>query len=204
MNRMARMKVEHAAEVIASEEALAHLARDPVMARLIERHGPYRWGLHPVFPSLVRAVVGQQLSNAVARTMFRRVAEATGLEPARLLALGEDGLRELGLARAKGRALVELARAQREGYFEGLEALPDKEAAERLVHLRGVGPWTAQMVLIFSLGRMDVWPTGDLGMVRQAERLYGLEGRAAVETLGERFRPWRSAAAHYLWAETDA
>ncbi|WP_456446598.1 DNA-3-methyladenine glycosylase family protein [Oceanithermus sp.] len=194
----------HLSERTAHPEALAHLARDPVMARLIERHGPYRWGLHPLFPSLVRAVVGQQLSNAVARTMFRRVQGATGLEPERLLELGEEGLRALGLARAKGRALVGLARAQREGYFEGIEALSDDEATARLVGLRGVGPWTAQMVLIFSLGRMDVWPTGDLGMLRQAERLYGLEGRAAVEALGERFRPWRSAAAHYLWAETDA
>jgi len=194
----------HLSERTAHPEALAHLARDPVMARLIERHGPYRWGLHPLFPALVRAVVGQQLSNAVARTMFRRVQGATGLDPERLLELGEEGLRALGLARAKGRALVGLARAQREGYFEGLEALSDDEATARLVGLRGVGPWTAQMVLIFSLGRMDVWPTGDLGMLRQAERLYGLEGRAAVEALGERFRPWRSAAAHYLWAETDA
>lgn len=194
----------HLSERTAHPEALAQLARDPVMARLIERHGPYRWGLHPVFPALVRAVVGQQLSNAVARTMFRRVQQATGLEPARLLALGEEGLRALGLARAKGRALAGLARAQLDGYFEGLETLPDEEAAARLTALRGVGPWTAQMVLIFSLGRMDVWPTGDLGMVRQAERLYGLASRAEVEALGERFRPWRSAAAHYLWAETDA
>ncbi|GEM90107.1 DNA-3-methyladenine glycosylase family protein [Oceanithermus desulfurans] len=194
----------HLSERTAHPEALAQLARDPVMARLIERHGPYRWGLHPVFPALVRAVVGQQLSNAVARTMFRRVQQATGLEPERLLALGEEGLRALGLARAKGRALEELARAQLEGYFAGLHTLSDEEAAARLVRLRGVGPWTAQMVLIFSLGRMDVWPTGDLGMVRQAERLYGLASRAEVEALGERFRPWRSAAAHYLWAETDA
>ncbi|HGY09542.1 MAG TPA: DNA-3-methyladenine glycosylase 2 family protein [Oceanithermus profundus] len=194
----------HLSERTAHPEALAHLARDPVMAALIERHGPYRWGLHPVFPALVRAVVGQQLSNAVARTMFRRVQQATELEPERLLALGEEGLRALGLARAKGRALEGLARAQLEGYFAGLEALPDDEAAARLTALGGVGPWTAQMVLIFSLGRMDVWPTGDLGMVRQAERLYGLATRAQVEALGERFRPWRSAAAHYLWAETDA
>ncbi|WP_287372071.1 DNA-3-methyladenine glycosylase 2 family protein [Oceanithermus sp.] len=194
----------HLSERTAHPEALAHLARDPVMARLIERHGPYRWGLHPVFPALVRAVVGQQLSNAVARTMFRRVQQATGLKPERLLELGEEGLRALGLARAKGRALAGLARAQLQGYFAGLAALPDDEAAARLTALGGVGPWTAQMVLIFSLGRMDVWPTGDLGMVRQAERLYGLATRAEVEALGERFRPWRSAAAHYLWAETDA
>lgn len=194
----------HLSERTAHPEALAHLARDPVMARLIERHGPYRWGLHPVFPALVRAVVGQQLSNAVARTMFRRVQEATGLEPERLLELGVEGLRGLGLARAKGRALVEIAGAQQAGYLEGLEGLSDDEAAAHLLRLRGVGPWTAQMVLIFSLGRMDVWPTGDLGMVRQAQRLYGLAGRAEVAALGARFRPWRSAAAHYLWAETDA
>ena len=198
------MTVEHLSQVTAEPDALELLARDEVMARLIERHGPYSWGLHPVFPSLVRAVVGQQLSNAVARTMFARLRDAGGLEPERLLELGEEGLRRLGLARAKGRALVGIARAELSGELAGLEELDDEQVAARLTSLRGVGPWTAQMVLIFSLGRLDVWPTSDLGMVRQAERLYGLSSREAVVELGRRFAPFRSAAAHYLWSEGDA
>jgi len=198
------VSVEHLELVEADERVLEHLARDAVMARLIERHGPYSWGLHPVFPSLVRAVVGQQLSNAVARTMFARLREATGIFPEGILELGEEGLRRLGLARAKGRALVGIARAELGGELAGLEELDDEQVAARLTALRGVGPWTAQMVLIFSLGRLDVWPTSDLGMVRQAERLYGLSSREAVVELGRRFAPYRSAAAHYLWSEGDA
>ena len=195
--------MEHLSQVEASPEVLAHLARDPVMAELIKRHGPYSWGLHPVFPSLLRAVVGQQLSNAVARTMFARLKEVTGLEPERVLELGEEGLRGLGLAYAKARALMGIARAELAGELAGLEELNDEEVTRRLTALRGVGPWTAQMVLIFSLGRLDVWPTSDLGMVRQAERLYGLTSKAEVEELGQRFTPYRSAAAHYLWTEGD-
>ena len=197
------MSIEHLSQVEASPEVLAHLARDPVMAELIAKHGPYSWGLHPVFPSLLRAVVGQQLSNAVARTMFARLKEATGLEPERLLELGEEGLRGLGLAYAKARALMGIARAELAGELTGLEELSDEEVTRRLTALRGVGPWTAQMVLIFSLGRLDVWPTSDLGMVRQAERLYGLASKAEVKELGRRFAPYRSAAAHYLWTEGD-
>ncbi len=198
------MSVAHSNEVKADPEVLAHLARDPVMASLIERHGPYSWGLHPVFPSLLRAVVGQQLSNAVARTMFARLKKATDLDPERVLELGEEGLRGLGLAYAKGRALLGIARAELAGELARLEELSDEEVSHKLTALRGVGPWTAQMVLIFSLARLDVWPTSDLGMVRQAERLYGLASKAEVEELGRRFAPYRSAAAHYLWTEGDA
>jgi DNA-3-methyladenine glycosylase II len=198
------MSVEHLGRVVASAEALEHLARDPVMAGLVARHGPYSWGLHPVFPSLLRAVVGQQLSNAAARTIFARLKRATDLESERVLELGEEGLRSLGLAYAKGRALLGIARAELAGELAGLERLDDAGVMRRLTALAGVGPWTAQMVLIFSLGRLDVWPTSDLGMVRQAQRLYSLTSRAEVEELGRRFAPYRSAAAHYLWTEGDS
>ncbi|WP_457636700.1 DNA-3-methyladenine glycosylase family protein [Oceanithermus sp.] len=197
------MSVEHLSEVRADPKVLDFLAHDPVMAGLIEKHGPYSWGLHPVFPSLLRAVVGQQLSNAVARTIFARLKHATDLDPERVIELGEEGLRSLGLAYAKARALHGIAHAELAGELDRLEELSDKEVTERLAALRGVGPWTAQMVLIFSLGRLDVWPTSDLGMVRQAEKLYGLSSKREVADLGERFRPYRSVAAHYLWTEGD-
>ncbi len=198
------MGASHQGEVIADLHVLEHISRDALMARLVEKHGPYHWGLHSPFASLLRAVVGQQLANSVARTIFARLQEATQLEPERILVLGEEGLRGLGLAYAKGRSLLGIARAESEGYFQNLQEMSDDAVRERLTKLKGVGPWTAQMVLIFSLGRLDVWPTSDLGMLRQAEKLYGLQGRKQVEKLGERFAPYRSAAAHYLWSETDA
>ncbi len=197
------MKADHVAEVRARPEVLALLGRDPVMARLIERHGPYRWGVHGVFPALLRAVVGQQVSNAAARAIFGRLAEAVGLAPERLLAAGEEALRSVGVSRAKARAILNLARLEVEGAFAGFTELPDAEVRRRLLAQKGVGPWTVDMVLIFGLGRLDVWPVRDLGLRQKVKALYGLEDEAEVQALGERFAPYRSVAAHYLWAEND-
>ncbi len=198
------MKAPHLFVYEAPEEALELLGKDPVLAPLVARHGRARWGVHGVFPALVRAVAGQQVSNQAAKKIFQRLYRATGAEPGRVLALGEAGLRELGVSRAKARTLLSLAGAAREGAFSGLEALSDEAVKERLLAFKGVGPWTAEMVLIFGLGREDVWPASDLGLVQQAMRHFGLTSREEVAQLGERFRPYRSLAAHYLWAENDA
>ncbi|AEB12607.1 DNA-3-methyladenine glycosylase family protein [Marinithermus hydrothermalis] len=193
----------HLAEVTARPEVLAALQTDPVMAALVARHGPYRWGLHPPYATLVRAIVGQQLSNAAARTIYARLKARVGLDPAALLAASEASLRAVGLSRVKIGYLRGLARFALEGGLEGLEALPDAEVARQLGALKGVGPWTVEMLLIFGLGRMNVWPVADLGLARQARALYGVADRAGLVRLGERFQPYRSAAAWYLWAEAD-
>lgn len=197
------MKAPHLYAFVASDAALVALRGDPVMARLIRRHGRARWGVHGVFPALLRAVVGQQVSNAAARKIFARILAATGAEPGRVLALGEAGLRDLGVSRAKARTLLALAEAGAAGAFSDFAALPDAAVRERLLAFKGVGPWTVDMVLIFGLGRPDVWPAADHGLVLQAMRHYGLASREAVAALGERFAPYRSVAAHYLWAEND-
>ncbi len=198
------MKAPHLDEFRAPPAALAALARDPVMARLVARHGPARWGVHGVFPALLRAVAGQQVSNAAARKIFGRLYAATRGDPERVLALGLEGLRGLGVSRAKAATLVRLAERAAEGAFDAFPRLPDAEVRRRLLAEKGVGPWTVDMVLIFGLGRADVWPASDLGLVQQAMRHYRLKDRTGVAALGERFRPFRSVAAHYLWAENDA
>jgi len=192
---------EHVGEVVAGPKVLKHLARDPVLEQLIARHGPARWGVHPPFHALVRAVVGQQLSNQVARTLFRRLKARTGLRPKVLASLSDEDYLALGLARAKGRTLREAA-LRWETIAPHL-AGSDDEVRSRLTALKGVGPWTADMVLIFGLGREDVWPVEDLGLLRQVEAAFGVRGRAAAREIGERFRPYRSYAAHYLWAAHD-
>ncbi len=198
------MKAPHLFVYEAPKEALAKLREDPVLAPLVARHGRARWGVHGVFPALVRAVAGQQVSNRAARRIFARLYRATGADPGRVLALGEGGLRELGVSRAKARTLLALAEAAGAGAFSGLESLPDEAVRERLLAFKGVGPWTVDMVLIFGLGREDVWPASDLGLVQQAMRHFGLGSREEVARLGARFQPYRSVAAHYLWAENDA
>ena len=191
-------------QVDASPEVLRHLAQDPKMAVLIERFGSYGWPLSPPFRSLVRAVVGQLISGAAARATFNRLEAATHIEPKGILGCTVDELLALGVPRRKGEYLRGLAKYALGGKLDDLADVSDAEVTAQLVALRGVGVWTAEMFLIFALGRPDVWPIKDMGVVRAAERYYELSNIAEVEALGERFRPHRSAAVWYLWRWTEA
>jgi DNA-3-methyladenine glycosylase II len=178
------------------------LSRDPEMAALLRRHGPAPIGDRPLFLALVRAVAAQQLSAKAASTILGRVEARIGLEPRALAGARSDRLRRCGLSAAKARTLRELARRALAGELDALQGLGDEDVRERLLAIRGVGPWTVQMVMIFALGRPDVWPTGDAGIQRAALRVYGVS-REELEALGERFRPWRSHAAWHLWRALD-
>ena len=160
---------------------------------------------HRLFGPLVRAVVGQLISGAAARATFNRLEVATQIEPERILSCKRsDELLALGVPRRKGEYLHGLSKYTLEGQLDALADLSDAEVTARLVALRGVGVWTAEMFLIFALGRPDVWPLADMGVVRAAERYYELSDIAEVEALGRRFRPHRSAAVWYLWRWIEA
>ena len=165
--------------------------RDPVLADLVERHGPMRIGAAPPvakrFETLANAIASQQLNGRAAQTIWGRVlAKVEGPFTAEaVLAVPESSWRDAGLSGAKAASLIDLADH---------------------VAVRGIGPWTAQMFLMFSLRRLDVWPTGDYG-VRIG---YGKAFRRGVtptakelEPLGDRFRPYRSVVAWYCWAAAD-
>ena len=188
----------------ADPEALELLAQDPHMATLIETFGPYTWPLSSPFRSLVRAVVGQLISGAAARATFNRLGAATQIEPEGILGCTVDELLALGVPRRKGEYLHGLSQYALDGELDELDDLSDAEVTAQLVALRGVGVWTAEMFLIFALGRPDVWPLADMGVVRAAERYYTLTDIAEVEALGRRFRPHRSAAVWYLWRWIEA
>lgn len=199
------------AQLRAASAALARL--DPVMASLAEAHGPVRLRARPPvagrFEALARAVAFQQLAGAAAETIWRRTRALTpsGFTPGAVLALGPDGLRPAGLSAAKAASIVDLARRADDGSLplDRLGRLPDDEVVTELVQVRGIGPWTAQMFLIFSLHRLDVWPSGDLGVANGYARAYGVERPvpSALDDLGERFRPHRSLAAWYCWRAAD-
>ncbi len=174
------------------------------MRTLLETFGPYRWPVSPPFTALVRAVVGQLISGAAARATFNRLRSATNIDPERILACTTDELLALGVPRRKGEYLQGLSRYHLEGGLDDLYTLDDAEVVARLIALRGVGVWTAEMFLIFALARPDVWPLADMGVVRAAERFYGAHGAAATTALGDRFRPHRSAAVWYLWRWIEA
>ena len=172
------------------------------MARLVRRHGPAPIGTRPLFAALVRAIVSQQLSTHAAAAILGRIEQRVGMDPAKLSRVHPATLRKLGLSHTKSACVRDVAKRMMRGALDDLPALPDEEVSARLVEVRGIGPWTAQMVMIFSLGRPDIWPIGDAGIQRAAHNLYAvdLEG---LEELGESFRPHRSHAAWYLWRSLD-
>jgi DNA-3-methyladenine glycosylase II len=169
------------------------------MADLVARHLPPRFEPRRPFPSLVDAIVSQQISGKAAESIMGRLRQVAPLEPAALAQADPRRLRRAGLSRAKVRYVRELARFAAAGGLRGLSRLPDKAIVERLTMVKGVGVWTAEMFLIFSLRRPDVWPVGDGGIQRAAAVLYGAKTKTSLQRLGERFRPVRSHAAWYLW-----
>jgi DNA-3-methyladenine glycosylase II len=188
-----------------------------VMAEIIERVGPCKLGARtdrggPArdhYGALVRAIVSQQLSTAVARTMLARLADRYGGRtptPREVLADDPEALRAAaGLSGVKVRYLRDLAERIESGalVLEELDHLPDDQVSQRLTEVKGVGQWTADMFLIFHLGRPDVLAVGDLGLRRAAMLAYGLRKLPEPPRfirLARPWRPWRSVASWYLWA----
>lgn len=163
-----------------------------------------------LFSRLCRSVVGQQLGGAAARAIWKRVEAASAdVTPERISGIAPRTLRACGLSGAKVKTLKAIARATLDGSldFLALKKLPEDEAIELLTRVRGVGPWTAEMFLMFALGRADVFSAGDLGLVRGMELVYGLPRGAAKERLlaiSKRWSPYRTYASLILWEVKDA
>jgi DNA-3-methyladenine glycosylase II len=179
------------------------LLQCPIMADLVARHPPPRFALQRPFPALVDAIVSQQISGKAAASILARLRSLVPIRPEALAEADLRRLRRAGLSRAKARYVRELGRFAAAGGLQGLRRLPDLAVIERLTTVNGIGVWTAEMFLIFSLHRPDVWPVGDGGIQRAAFTLYGARTRRAVEHLGERFRPRRTHAAWYLWRSLE-
>lgn len=190
-------------------KARRHLSRrDPLLAQLIKHVGPCT--LQPgaeAFPSLVRAIVAQMISTKAAKAVLARVETALlphGLTPAAVAATSAETLRSAGLSRAKALALKDLAERSGNGLLplDRLTEFSDEEVVDYLLPVRGIGRWTAEMFLIFSLGRLDVLPVDDFGLragVRDLYQLPELPARAALRERGEVWRPYRSIATWYFW-----
>ena len=197
--------------------ALRHLRRsDPRLARVIAGVGPCRLEFTPMrspFHSLLRAITYQQLSGKAAGTILGRVValfpDELGPHPEALLEIPEVSLRGAGLSRNKMLALKDLAAKTLDGTVpdsRGLKRLPDEEIIERLTQVRGVGRWTVEMLLIFTLGRPDVLPVTDLGIRKGFQQAYGMKRLPAFSTLeraGRAWAPYRSIASWYLWRIAD-
>jgi DNA-3-methyladenine glycosylase II len=187
--------------------------RDPVLRRLVAETGPPR--VRPPaeshFDALVRAIVYQQLAGAAASAIHGRLIAALGGEvtPERVLALPGESLRAAGLSAGKTASLQDLATKVLDGTVvldpAGLRAERDDEVVARLSTVRGIGKWTAEMFLMFQLRRLDVWPTGDLGVRKGFGLAWGIPTPTAkqLDPLGDPFRPYRSVVAWYCWRAAE-
>jgi DNA-3-methyladenine glycosylase II len=192
---------------------LEHISRaDPIMARLITRVGPCRLpSRRPRYATLVRAIVGQQLSAGAARTVYGRLRQKAGghISPERIARLRFSDLTEVGLSKSKATYVHDLAASVLSGEIrlDRLHLLDDQDVIERLIAVKGVGRWTAEMFLIFVLNRPDRLPVEDVGLQRGFVRVYGLDGRVSTEVMeriAEPWRPYRSVGCWYLWRSLDA
>jgi DNA-3-methyladenine glycosylase II len=190
------------------------VGRDPVLAALVERHGqaprrrPARADRR--FEALAEAIVYQQLAGRAAATIHGRFVLALGgtVTPEAVLAASDEALAAAGLSRAKAASIRDLADHVASGRIalDRIGRLSDEEIVEHLTQVRGIGPWTAQMFLLSTLGRLDVWPTGDYGVRAGFGRAWGLPAIPTpkeLDALGEPFRPYRSLVAWYCWRVVD-
>ena len=182
----------------------ALVLRDPRLAPIEMAAGPLPWRVRqPGFPGLLQAIVAQMISNQAARAIWGRVEALPGVgTPAGLLALEDAALLGAGLSRPKTAHARALAAAFLDGRLMGLEALDDAAALAAITAVKGLGPWTAEVYLLFALQREDVFPGGDIAVAGAAADLLGLAvrpGPVALRAIAEAWRPHRALAARLLW-----
>jgi DNA-3-methyladenine glycosylase II len=188
------------------DEGIAALAGEPVFRAILERAGAPRFRRRANgFPTLLHIILEQQVSIDAAAAMHRRLAGlCRPLAPEPFLALDDDTLRRCGFSRQKMGYARGLAEAVASGHldFAALAAAPDDHARAALVGLKGIGRWSAEVYLIFALGRSDVWPAADLGLQVAVAECLGLAERPKepeLREMGEQWAPWRTVAACLFW-----
>lgn len=200
------------------KRAIDHLAStDPRLAALIGRSKPYNIVAQQIvrpFDSLAESIAYQQLSGKAAATIFGRVRalfpKRKWLDPKSVLATSDETFRSCGLSRSKTASLKDLARKTLDGTVPSgrtLVRMSDEEIIERLTAVRGIGRWTVEMLLLFDLGRLDIWPVTDYGVQKGFAKTFGrrkLPTPKQFHKIGEKWRPYRSVAAWYFWRALDA
>lgn len=192
--------------------ATRHLRRrDPVIAAAVKAHGPVSMDASTdYFQLLVGTVVTQQLSTKAAQSIYNRLTAKMGgrLRPGRVLAAREEDLRDAGLSRSKVQYIRNVAEAftTRRMGPKTFARLSNEEAIERLVEIKGIGEWSAHIFLMFGLGRLDVFPIGDLGLrnaMARAYRLRGVPSARRLHRIADAWRPYRTVGSLYLWKTYD-
>jgi DNA-3-methyladenine glycosylase II len=194
------------------QKALQHLKQDPVMASLIERYPEPIWVSKPVlYDQLIESVIGQQLSEKAGDTISRRFKELFNLTtiaaPELILGMEDAVLRSSGISYSKIKYIKGIAEAMQAGQldYNRLLTLSDEEVITELTKLKGVGRWTAEMTLIFTLQRPDVFSMGDVGLRNAVARLYHVDrdDLKAIASIADKWHPYRSIACRYLWKSLE-
>ena len=177
-------------------------AREPRFAAALERTGPLPLRLREGgFPALLQAICGQQLSVASAAAVWSRLCERSATDPAVLRAMDDQALRDCGLSRPKIRYARAIAEAGID--YDALARMPEAEAVAALTAIRGIGTWTAEIYLMFAVGRADVIAAGDLALQESARAIFDLPARPTdpeLRAMAEPWSPWRAVAARLLWS----
>lgn len=193
--------------VTEAEQALSRA--DPVLGTLISSQTLRdRTSRGDYFASLCRSIIGQQVSVAAATAIYNRFIEHTKLEPQRVVTLSEDETKAIGLSRQKTAYLKDLAEhfVKDPAVYNHLEQQSDEQVIAELTAVEGIGVWTAQMFLMFTLDRQDIFAPDDVGLQRAMQRLYGWENLPPKKILtahAERWKPYRSVASLHLWQSLD-
>jgi len=191
-------------------KALLHLKKDPVMARLVNATEPFEWvSTGDLYEDLLSAVVGQQLSVKAADTIWKRVEKLLGKDfcPTNILSVKDQGFRDAGMSWAKIKYFNGIAEVfkNKEVDVESLPKMSDEEVVAELTKLKGIGRWSAEMILIFTLGRPDIFSLGDLGLRNAVSKLYLVDrdDLVKIEKISLKWSPYRSTASRYLWKFLD-
>ena len=192
-------------------KAEKHLKKDKYIGPLIKKYGPCQ--ITPrkhinYFQALVSAIVGQQLSGKAAETIYGRVKEKVKgrITPKKILEVSEQDLRDCGMSWAKVASVRDLAQhvLDRRLHVRSLESHTDEDVMRELVAVKGIGPWTAEMFMMFTLGRQDIFSPGDLGLKKGLEKVTGRKrDPKQMEKFAQRWKPYRTVASWYLWRVVD-
>jgi DNA-3-methyladenine glycosylase II len=192
-------------------KASLHLSKDKVLKKLIKIHGPLDWDYEVnLFDDLISSIVSQQLSVKAADTIyirFKNLFEGGVPTPQQILKESDEKMRECGISYSKIKYIKGIAQAVKGGNLDlsALSNLPDQKAVEELTKLKGIGQWTAEMFLMFSLKREDVFSLGDLGLRNAVAKLYNIDrdDLESIEKITIKWAPYRTHASRYLWKSLD-
>ena len=185
---------------------------DPVMKKLISRFGPLKFRPHQqdLFAEIVDSIISQQLSGKVARVIYSRFEElfpGKKVNPEFALSIDDGKIRAIGASWAKVKYIKDLAQKTLDGTLKLhlLDNMKDEEVVDHLIQVKGIGQWTAQIILMFSLERLDVLPLNDLGIQKAFEKLYAVKrvNQKKMLRIAEMWKPYRTIACRYLWKSLD-